>query len=235
VVVEPPLDRLEVSLEVVVRLVAVGTPIQLHRHLLELERVIHSADRCSQVCTRPTPTLWNYLIPKQLSKSKSCDNHSACRASTRGRPVLKCKFEHHRYFGTTTGQGLFGNTTGANAGGGAAGGTHQPDLTKCNLIGLSPFSISAPMFGFPKPAASGASFASALGGSTNTGSGLSGGGLFSGAVESWCYLAVRRQRSLACLPAQILSEGVSFGNIKPADGAAKPATSSCEHELMRNR
>lgn len=65
VVVEPRLDQLEVSLEAVVLLVAVGTPIHPQRHHLELEQVIHSADRFSQVCMRPTPADSADLIQNQ--------------------------------------------------------------------------------------------------------------------------------------------------------------------------
>ncbi len=60
VVVEPPRGQLEVRLgQVSVRLVAVGTRLRLLPLELErVERAVYSAARhCSQVCTRPTPSL----------------------------------------------------------------------------------------------------------------------------------------------------------------------------------
>ena len=59
VVVVPPLHQLEVSLgQVEVRLVGVETRIRPRRLPLDLEQVVYLAvDRCSQVCTRATPSL----------------------------------------------------------------------------------------------------------------------------------------------------------------------------------
>ncbi len=61
-----------------------------------MERVVCSAVRhCSQVCTRPTPSLWNQPHPKLLRKS--CDKYRVYSSSGRERAVRKCRSEH-RYF-----------------------------------------------------------------------------------------------------------------------------------------
>ncbi|KAH9994100.1 Nsp1-like C-terminal region-domain-containing protein [Russula compacta] len=113
--------------------------------------------------------------------------------------------------GTTAGQGLFGNSTVTNAG--AAGGSS---------------------FGFPKPAAPGSNIlGSATGGPTGTsGSGTTGGNLFGGTTTA---TGGAGNPNAAGSPApaatgttassNILSGGL-FGNAKPADNVAKPATSN---------
>ncbi|KAF8505976.1 Nsp1-like C-terminal region-domain-containing protein [Russula emetica] len=106
--------------------------------------------------------------------------------------------------GTTAGQGLFGNTTGATAGGGTGG----------------------PLFGFPKPAAASGASPFALNTGASTGTSGSGGNLFPGSGNSNATGSTTAAPTGTSTNSSTLGGGGLFGNSKPADSAAKPATSS---------
>jgi len=106
----------------------------------------------------------------------------------------------------------------------------------------NPFFIyfPAPMFNFPKPAAPGGGlFGPGAAGSTGTsGTGAPGSSLFSGTTNAAGGAATPSATGTTTLAATGTSTGPStlgvglFGNTKPADSTAKPATSPCKYRVM---
>ncbi|KAI0303859.1 Nsp1-like C-terminal region-domain-containing protein [Russula brevipes] len=118
--------------------------------------------------------------------------------------------------GAATGSGLFPNAS-LNTNTGTSGTTAGQGLFG-NTTGSTAGAAGAPAFGFPKPAGQGL-FGSGSGGST----GLSGGGLFGGGGGG--MPGATPAPTGTSTSSNTLGGGL-FGNAKPADNAAKPATSS---------
>ena len=103
------------------------------------------------------------------------------------------------------------------------------------------FSIPGSFSTFPKPATTGGLFGPGSAGSTGaSGSGTAGGSLFSGTANATGG-ATNPNATGSTMPATTAGSntlgggGGLFGNIKPADSAAKPAASSCECRIKTER
>jgi hypothetical protein len=94
-------------------------------------------------------------------------------------------------------------------------------------------SFSGPMFTFPKSTASGTGlFGAGTAGSTGTsGSGAVGSSLFSGTMNAAAGAGTPSATGTTTVATGTSTGSGPFGNMKPADNAARPATSSCEYRV----
>lgn len=180
---------------------------------------------------------WNHFI--QIFLSKSFDHTRDHRGINSERIIPECSFKP-RYFrdDSRTRSVWQCHRHKCRSRWRYAPTNYNSGFRKSNLL-----SISGSPFGFPKPAAPGSStLGSTTGGPTSTGgSGTTGGNLFGGTMTATGGAGNPNPAGSPAPAAtgttassNILSGGL-FGNAKPADNVAKPATSNCEHYVIRKR